>query len=230
VALDKKTGKIAWKSEGDSSYASPVPFALGGKRYVALFTATGLVVVSPASGQKIVSYDWKTKDNSSCSDPLIVGDKIFITSQYGTGCALVSISGEKASLVWKKKYECHYASPVLVGDCIYALVVSGWLKADLVCISVKDGSLQWTQKDVGAGGLLVLDKRLLILSRNGELILAEASPTAYTELGRAKAFPEEPAGPRAKPIVCWSGPVLCNGRVYVHDDRGTLVCLDFHGK
>ncbi len=36
LALDKKTGNVAWKSAGDSSYSSPVPFTLAGKRRVAL--------------------------------------------------------------------------------------------------------------------------------------------------------------------------------------------------
>ena len=122
--------------------------------------------------------------------------------------------------MWKKRSECHYASPVLVGDCLYALFGSGWLRADLVCVSVKGGSLRWRWKGVGSGGLMVADGKLIVLSRGGDLILAEASPSAYAEIARAKIFS---AG------ACWNSPVLCDGRIYARNEKGILVCLDVRG-
>jgi len=229
LALEKKTGNVVWKSDGDSGYSSPVPFTFGGKRCVALFAAHQLVVVDLANGQKIASYEWKTTANSNCADPVIVGDTIFVTSGYGHGSALLTLNGGNATAMWKKGYGCVYANPVLVGDHLYALIDSGWGKADLVCVSAKDGSEKWRQKDVGAGGLTVVDGKLLILGRHGDLILAAASPTAYTEIACAKIFPVD-SGAKPKPIICWNSPVLCDGRVYVRNERGTLVCLDVRGK
>jgi len=221
LALDKKTGKAVWKSDGDSSYSSPVPCSLGGRRCVALFATTQLTVVDMASGQKIAAYEWKTRDNCNCADPIIAGDTIFVNSGYGVGCALVSVSGANAEVLWRKKSACHWANPVLFGDSLYALFETGWMKADLVCMSVKDGAVRWTQKDVGSGGLMVADGKLIVLSRAGDLILAEASPTAYTELARAKTSLAAP---------CWNSPVLCDGRIYARNEKGTLVCLDVRGK
>ncbi len=221
LALDKKTGRVVWKSGGDSSYSSPVPFTLAGRRCVALFAASQLAVVELTNGRKIASFPWKTRDNANCADPLIVGDAIFISSSYGCGCALIGVGGGNAAVLWKKEFECHYASPVLVGDCLFALFGSGWLRADLVCVSAKDGSVRWRRKDVGSGGLVVADGKLIVLSRGGDLILAEASPTAYTEIARAKVFS---AG------ACWNSPVLCDGRIYARNEKGTLVCLDVRRK
>ena len=166
-------------------------------------------------------YEWKTLHNANCADPVIVGDAIFITSSYGRGCALIDVSGGNAAVRWKKGFECHYASPVLVGDCLYVLAGSGWMRADLVCVSAKDGSLRWREKDVGSGGLVVADGKLLILSRRGDLILAEASPAAYTEIGADEGVLQGD---------CWNGPVLSDGRVYVRNENGTLVCLDLRRK
>lgn len=230
AALDKKTGDVVWKSEGDSSYSSPVPFTLGARRCVALFAATQLVVVDFANGEKIASYEWKTQNNTNCADPVIAGDRIFITSDYGSGCALVSVGGGDAVLVWKKGFECHYANPVLVGDYLYALIVSGWIKADLVCLDLADGSLKWTQKDVGSGGLMAADGKLIILSRDGDLILAEASPAAYMELARTRLLPPETATTKSGPVAWWNSPVLSGGRIYARNDKGTLVCIDVRRK
>ena len=68
---------------------------------------------------------------------------------------------------------------------------------------------------------MVADGKLIVLSRRGDLILAEASPTAYTEIGRAKIFSTGD---------CWNGPVLSDGRIYVRNENGTLVCLDLRGR
>jgi outer membrane protein assembly factor BamB len=73
------------------------------------------------------------------------------------------------------------------------------------------------KKDVGSGGLMAADGKLIILSRRGELILAQASPAAYTEIARAQFFLKD---------ACWNGPVLSDGRIYVRNEKGTLVCLD----
>ncbi len=217
LALDKKTGRVVWKSAGESSYSSPVPFTLAGRRCVALFAAGGLAVVDLAGGQTVALHAWKTLDNANCADPVIVGGAIFISSSYGRGCALIDLSGGNPTVRWKKGFECHFASPVLAGDYLYVLAGSGWLRANLVCVSTKDGSLRWKQKDVGCGGLVVVDGKLLVLSRRGDLILAEASPAAYTEIGRTKVFSKGD---------CWNGPVLSDGRVYIRNENGTLVCLD----
>ena len=221
LALDKKTGTVIWKSAGDSSYSSPVPFTLAGKRCVALFAAHRLVVVNPAGGHEIASYEWETTQNANCADPVVVGDAVFVTSGYDRGRALIGVSGTNATLVWKRGDGCVYASPVLVGNYLYMLIEAGWEKADLVCVSVKDGAEKWRQKGVGSGGLIVADGKLLILSRRGDLILADASPTAYAEIARAKIFS---AG------HCWNGPVLCDGRIYARNNNGALVCLDVRGK
>jgi len=92
---------------------------------------------------------------------------------------------------------------------------------DLVCANAKDGSVRWTRRNVGSGGLMVADGKLIVLSRRGNLILAEASPTAYSEIARAKIFS---AG------ACWNSPVLCDGRIYARNAKGTLVCLNVRGK
>ena len=232
LALDKKTGNPVWKSGGDSSYASAVPFALGGKRCVAIFAYSQLLVLNPANGQKVAAFDWKTDYFENIADPIVTGDKIFISSDYGRGCALVSVAGGNAAKVWENKnLMCYYASPVLVGENIYGL--SHPLKAkvysasDLVCLDAKDGSLKWTQKDVNSGGLIVAAGKLMILTNEGDLLLAEASPAAYKELARVKVFPIENV---KRPPSCSAAPVLCNGRVYAHSDKGTLVCLDVRGK
>jgi outer membrane protein assembly factor BamB len=222
LALDRKTGNPVWKSGGDSSYSSAVPFTLAGKRCAALFAWGQLLILEPATGRKVASFDWVTNYHENIADPLVTSEGIFITSDYGRGCAMVRLGEGGAAAVWQNKnLSSYFASPVLVGDCIYGLNVSGWMKDDLVCLSVKDGSVKWRQKDIAAGGLMAADGKLIVLSRSGELIVVQASPAAYTEIARAKVLSTG---------ECSTAPVLSDGRIYVRNIKGTLVCLDVREK
>ena len=188
---------------------------------MALFAATQLAVVDLANGQKIASYEWKTRDNANCADPVIVGDAIFVTSGYGVGCALIGVSGGNAAVLWKKEFACHYASPVLVGDCLYALFGSGWLKADLVCVSVKgrlgpmDAEGCGKRRPHGCGREVARPVPRRRFDSGGGV------SHRLHRIARAKIFS---AG------ACWNGPVLCDGRIYARNEKGTLVCLDVRGK
>ena len=62
----------------------------------------------------------------------------------------------------------------------------------------------------------VVIRRLIILGDQGDLVLAEASPAAYTEQARWKALPRGP---------CWTGPALADGRLYLRNETA-LVAVD----
>jgi len=64
--------------------------------------------------------------------------------------------------------------------------------------------------------VLVADRQLYILGEQGELVLAEATPTGYVERGRWKALEQGP---------CWNVPVLAHGRLYARN-LNTLVAVD----
>ena len=64
------------------------------------------------------------------------------------------------------------------------------------------------------------DGKLIVLSDEGELLVAPATPTGFQPTAKAKVL-------RGK---CWTMPVLAHGRIYCRDAEGTLVCLDVREK
>lgn len=70
-------------------------------------------------------------------------------------------------------------------------------------------------RDLGCGSLLIVDKKLLVLTEGGELVLAKASPESYVELARSPFLEGR----------CWTVPVLANGLVYGRNAEGKLVCV-----
>ena len=83
------------------------------------------------------------------------------------------------------------------------------------------GKMKWEEKSFGGfGALQAIGQKLLIISNQGELVVAETNPDQFTEISRAQV-----TGPK-----CWTTPVLSNGRVYCRNSRGDLICLDLSAK
>jgi outer membrane protein assembly factor BamB len=216
VALDKTTGALKWEAGDDEAgYSSPVGFDLAGLRCIAVFKADALVGLNAANGRELWRYRWKTSYGINAPTPVIFGDKIFITSGYDTGCALLQVSPGKVTEIWRNKnMSSQLASPVLVQGNIYGIDgnVGG---GELRCLDVGNGEIKW-KRNVGGGTLIAVGGHLLILSERGELVVAEASPTNYREGARAQVLGGQ----------CWVTPAVADGKIYCKNNQGTLVCLN----
>ena len=215
VALDKATGVLKWKAGDDGAgYSSPVAFNLAGSHCVAVFKADALVGLDAADGQELWRFPWKTAYDINAATPLVLSDKIFITSGNATGCALLQVSPEKATQIWRNKnMRSQLGSSVLVQGSIFG--IDGNVgKGELRCLDAASGEMKWSQ-NIGGGALIAASGHLVLLNERGELVVAEASPTVYRELARAQVL-----GGR-----CWVAPAVANGKIYCKNNQGTLVCL-----
>lgn len=213
LALDKSNGNLIWKTKKyGGGYSSPFAFQLDGKRRLAIFNALGLVILDAENGKELMQYPWKTDYDVNAATPIVSGDKIFISSGYNTGCALLQVSRDKLSTVWKNKnMRNHFNSCILWQGHLY-----GFDESQLRCLDFQTGEVKWTEKGLGKGALMIADGKLIIQSEKGELVIAGASPNSFNELSRAKVL----GG------LCWTVPVLSNGKIYCRDYDGKIVCLD----
>lgn len=217
TAVDKNSGKIVWKSAGTSGYASPVVFDHKGKRCAAIFSARGLQVVDVKTGAVISAFNWETKYDVNSADPLVIGDRIFITSGYGRGCGMLDLSSGELKLVWENSLiKAHFSSSVCIDGFIYGIDGQTKTKGVLRCISAADGTEKWNAP-TGFGSLMAADGRLIVLGEDGTLYFADASAKKYNELAKT----DTGLGP-----LCWTAPVLANGIIYCRNDKGTLVAID----
>jgi outer membrane protein assembly factor BamB len=217
VALKKETGAVAWKSKGVFSYASPVVFDHQGKRVAAIFSATGLQLVDAATGGKVSSFNWATKHDINSSDPLILDGRIFISSGYGRGCAMLDLSAGEPKLLWETSLlKAHFSSSIYIDGFIYGVDGQAKGKGFLRCISAADGSERWSAP-IGFGSLIAAGDKLIVLDEEGGLHIAEASPEKYNVISTVATGLEK---------LCWTPPVLANGMIYCRNDKGTLVAID----
>ncbi len=218
LALKKQTGAKVWGGEaGVCGYASPIPYLAGERPAVAIFGAKALMGIDLATGRQLWAFPWETSHDVNAADPLVVGgSRLFISSGYGRGCAMLDVAGNRPRELWNNKsMSNHFSSSVVIGDHLYGIDGNAG-RGHLRCLSVEDGSEKWAHNS-GFGGLMAAGDRLIVLNETGQLSIVAASPTGYRELSSAQT----PLG-----RLCWTAPVLANGMIYCRNDKGTLVCVD----
>ncbi|MFM7319909.1 MAG: PQQ-binding-like beta-propeller repeat protein [Armatimonadota bacterium] len=212
ACVDLASGKLVWASApGTAGYASPIPLKAGGQSLLLIFAGTELVAVDPRDGSRRWSFPWQTSYDVNAADPVLVGEDIFIASNYGKGGALVRVDRGKPSAKWQtRSMRNHFNSCVLVGGFLI-----GNDENTLRCIDAATGAERWAMRGLGKGGLIAADGKLVILTERGELVLANATGSAFQELGRAQVLEG----------TCWSQPTLSDGKVFCRSHEGALVCV-----
>ncbi len=214
-------GDLRWQAKlGESpGYATPHPFVHDGKRALAAFSGEAFVVVDATGGEELYRYPWKGDTGSvNAGTPIVAGDDVFLSSAYGVGAARLSLGDAREPvLVWHTQSMRNKLS----GCTLFEGHVYGFDESLLKCLSFEDGSERWRVRGLGMGAVALAGERLLVLSSDGELIVAEATPHEFRELSRAKLL---------EGGVYWTTPVLFDGRIYCRNSLGSLVCLDHRAR
>jgi outer membrane protein assembly factor BamB len=213
VALDKKTGKIRWSAlNGEAGYVTPLAVTIDGVRqYVFIRTAEGDIVSLLPDGKVHWQYSWQA--GAIASPVFIPPNRIFASATDDIGAVLLEIgkADGKATVreVWKNRLmRNHFSSSVLYQGHIY-----GFDNASLKCIVAETGEQKWVQRGYGKGSLILADGLLYILSDQGQLLLAEATPEGFHEKGRIQVLEGR----------TWTAPVLSHGRLYLRNDKEMIV-------
>ena len=220
VSFDAKTGKVLWTVTDDgASYSSGIGATIAGRRYAVFLTRNGLVGLDPTAGQVRFERQWRARQAASANaaTPVINGDLIFVSAEYGPGAGVLRFDGSKLTDVWSsdEALSNHYATSVHSGGYLYGFHGRQEFGQSFRAVEFQTGKVRWTQDRFGAGTVTLAGDRLLILRENGEMVLAAASPDGFKPVARAQILP---ATVRAYPAIA-------GGMVYVRNDD-TLVCLD----
>ena len=84
----------------------------------------------------------------------------------------------------------------------------------LTCINAATGERTWQEVRFGKGNLIAAEGKLFISTMKGELVIVQASPEKYIELGRSTVLD-----------ATRQAPALADGLLYLRDDK-EIVCLD----
>jgi outer membrane protein assembly factor BamB len=236
-AYDRSSGKLVWQS-GDhpTAYCSPQLSVLGGEKQILIFDAHGVAGLNPKNGDQLWRVEWKTDYDINVAQPVIVSDDtVMIASGYNKGGTLLRVTKEgdtwKPSQVWRSKnsvlrykFTNGVRRKTAEGDYIYGLN-DGYLE----CVDLKTGRQVWKDErrprdgeGWGHGQILLCDDLIVGLTEETrEMVLVEATPEAYRELGRIKVFTR---GKKA-----WNNPAMAHGRIYIRNEE-EMVCYDLTGQ
>ena len=220
VAFDAKTGNVVWTATDDgASYSSGIGATIAGRRHAVFLTRNGLLGLDPATGQVRFSRPWRARQAASvnAATPIIRGDSIFVSAEYGPGAGVLRFDGSQLVDVWSsdEALSNHYATSVYADGYLYGFHGRQEFGQSFRAVEFQTGKVRWSQDRFGAGSVTLAGNRLLIARESGELVLAAASPDGFTAVARAQILP---ATVRAYPAIS-------DGMVYVRNDD-TLIAVD----
>jgi len=217
AAFEKATGKLVWKSEADTAgYSTPHLISVNGKEQVVLSTRRAYKGVDPSNGTVLWEHTWNTSYGVNAADPILSGTKLFISSGYNKGCAVLELASATPSEVWRSRVmKNQFNSCVLIDGHLYGSDGDEGKTASLKCIDFATGTEKWNEAAVGFCALMAADGKLIVMTAKGELIIAKADPTKFDPISRTQVLKGR----------CWTAPVLANGRIYVRNAAGQMACL-----
>jgi len=220
IAFDAKSGTVSWKATDDSaSYSSGVAAMIGGHRTLVFLTRDNLLGLDPANGMILFQRRWRARLAASvnAATPLVIGDSIFVSAEYGPGAGVLRVDGGKLVDVWTSDdvLSNHYATSVYKDGYLYGYHGRQEYGPSFRAVDFKTGMVKWSQDQFRAGSVLLAGERLLILREGGEMILAPASPQAFKPIARAQIL-----NGVMRPYAA-----LADGFLYVRNEN-TLLCLD----
>jgi outer membrane protein assembly factor BamB len=231
VALEGTTGDVAWKAGQNlpAGYASPAVLRVADRDLLTVFHGTGALGLDPETGAELWSYPFLTDFECNIATPLAVDGRVFLSAGENHGSALLSLKphGNKfdVSEVWTSQGP----TSVLRNEWQTSILLDGYLYgfdnvggagpiSHLACINARTGERQWQQLRFGKGNLIAADGKLFIITIQGELVVVNANPKRFEELGRKMLIGKTR-----------TAPALAAGLLFLRDDRA-IVCVDMRQK
>ena len=220
VAFALESGKTIWNVTNEfASYSSPVAATIDGVRHVIFITRYKTVSLDPKTGQVRFEFSFgKRGPTINAASPLILDDKLFVSSHYGVGAVFARIKRSNVEILWKSDeiLSSHYMTPIAHQGYLYG--IHGQERLDdpeLRCFDPKTKQIRWRRPGFTYGSMIKADGKLITLATDGKLILMKPDSTRYRELARVSVLNN----------TTRAVPALSHGLIYIRDTN-TLKCLD----
>lgn len=219
VSFDKATGELNWQTEKHTAgYGSVVSFDHQNVGLLATLDSDALRLVQADDGVEVDAFPWKSPFRTNSTTPIVHEGTIYVSTGYQVGCGLFRLNDGKLELVYdNRKMRNHFNNSILYDGFLYGFDGNSNFGrvVNLTCMKHDTGEVLWTESGLGCGSLMIADGKLVILSDDGRLVIANATSAEYEEVCSAKILEGR----------CWTVPVLLDGRVYARNAAGDLVAV-----
>ena len=175
ASFNRNNGEKLWQSEKHlAGYGSVRAFRHGGNTLLASIDSEGLRVSRLTDGTEVAFQAWKSPFRTNSTTPIIVDDRIYISTAYNVGCGLFQlVDGELKELYVSRGMRNHFNNSILYDGYLYGFDGNSNLGrvVTLTCMNFETGEVMWKERGLGCGSLMIANGRLLILSEKGDLVL-----------------------------------------------------------
>ena len=219
VAINKITGKPSWISKKSyrAGYGTPIIISQSGKDFIATMDSEGLSILNAANGTEIARHPVRSKYTMTATTPVVQdeGNRLFIYTDMQS--EVLRFDGHSLNVEWddRKLLNSLAGSVVLEGNMFGLNGTHKNKRSSLFSRDFKNGKEKWSVPNFGYASLIAVGDTLLILTEDGDLVTASADAEAYREISRRKLLD----------AICWTHPTYANGRIYVRNEQGVLICL-----
>ena len=213
ICLEKRTGKLVWKSGNDyAAYSGLMLGELAGVKQVVMVTAANMIGYRASDGKALWSVPVKTGAARNILTPILKGNTVTIASHtVGTFQVRISNSGsgQKATEVWRNEdVKTNITTPVLIDGHLYGLGTSRGRNSVFVCVNHKTGKTAWSAPGYDDyASVIAVGNTLLVHGSSGSLALLKATPEKHTVLSKLAQ-----ASARS-----WNFPVFSAGTLFIKD-------------
>jgi outer membrane protein assembly factor BamB len=232
MAFHISDGSLAWRAQiAGLTHSTPTLATIHGVHQLIFATQQGLVSVNPANGNLFWRTNYPfTYSTSLAASPVVWEDVVFITAArvYNMGSVAYQVQPANGAwsvtrLWWNNATASHWMTPVCQNGFLYGpfgIFLSDGTNAQFNCVELRTGAVRWQVPGFGRGGTLLMRDQLVGLNEHGVLLLIQADPTAYRELGRFRTITNYDRDSNK----CWNLPAIADGKIYV---RSTAMVAAF---
>jgi outer membrane protein assembly factor BamB len=214
MAFRQSDGSVVWHNSGfQNSTSSPLLVKLGGQEQVLAFLFEGIAGFDPHNGKLLWSFPHTNEHGLNVTLPVLTDDgQLFLSCAYSGGSRLLKLirTGEKTTaeeLWFTRRMRIQFANAMVMGDRVYGS--SGDMTGIFTALDMKTGKVAWQDRTVGIAQMLRVSDRLIILSEDGNLILATPGDSGLKIEAKAPIFDGQ----------SWTPPTLIGSTLYARDRK-----------
>jgi outer membrane protein assembly factor BamB len=195
VALDKRTGRVAWKTNRSGqmnpepqlkkAYATPLLLEVNGQPQVLSPASDWLYSYDPRTGTELWRLSYGLLGFSIVPRPVVGHGMLFMSTSFTQPQILaVTLDDQSPKIVWRHARQApNICSPLLVADELYLLSDKGIA----TCLDALTGKPLWTERLSGnyAASPILADGKIYVCSREGETTILAPGPV-FRELGKGR--------------------------------------------
>lgn len=220
VALDKKTGKEAWRTPRkiQISWSTPLLVKTATRSELIASGTEHVISYDPATGKEL----WRHKglESNAIPSPVANNDTVYLVAGFPAKIAMAIKLGGSGDLTgtpnvpWKyAKGTAYVPSPILYGDYLYLTTDRGIL----TCIDAKTGEVKYEGGRIPipatfTASPVAFEGKILMTSEDGDTFIVKAGP-------KHEVLATNSVG---EPV--YASPAIADGRIFIRGEKN-LYCI-----